>query len=197
MNRTTEAYDQTAARYAARSFYPLERELTRFRRLIPAGGLALDVGCGPGQYARALISRGVRVAALDLSQGMLRQAQRHGLTWLCQADMRRIPLADGAVDGCFACASLLHLPRPQAARALAEFRRLLHPGGALYIGVKEGTGEAWVTDQEGHSRLFVYYRPEDIDAIIQAAGFELVDGWISPPGQGQTHNWINRFAAAR
>jgi len=197
VGRTAITYNHIAAHYAARESYPLERELTRFRRMAPAGGLALDVGCGPGQYARALASRGLRVVGLDLSMGMLRQAQASGTPRLACADMRRLPLAAGCADGCFACASLLHLPRAQATQALLEFRRVLRTGGALYVGVKEGKGEKWSTGREGHGCFFVYYRPEEIDRMIQTVGFDLVDGWINPPGEGQRHNWINRFATAR
>ncbi len=196
--RTAATYDCIAARYAARVTYPLEQELARFRQLVPTGGLVLDVGCGPGQYARALKARGLRVVGLDLSPGMLCQAQATGTPRLMCADMRRLPIADGCADGCFVCASLLHLPRTQAAQALLEFRRVLRPGGALYVGVKEGgEGEEWVADQEGQERFFAYYRPEEIDRLIRAAGFEIADGWISPPGKGQRHNWVNRFAVAR
>ena len=111
--------------------------------------------------------------------------------------MRRLPFTDGWADGCFVCASLLHVPRHQAPRALSEFRRVLCGGGALYIGVKEGDGEAWVTDQAGKERFFVYYHAEEVDQLIQAAGFKIADAWLSPPGEGQRHNWINRFAIAR
>lgn len=76
MNRITITYNHIAARYAARVTYPLEQELARFRQMAPTGGLVLDVGCGPGQYARALESRGLRVVGLDLSPGMLRQFAR-------------------------------------------------------------------------------------------------------------------------
>jgi len=192
--RTVVTYDRIAARYAARATYPLERELARFRQMMPTGGLALDIGCGPGQYARALGARGLRVVALDLSRGMLHQAQTHETPWLVCADMCRLPIADEWADGCFACASLLHLPRAQAPQALFEFHRVLRPGGALYVGVKEGEGEKWVADREGQGRLFVYYRLEEIDLLIRVAGFEVVDGWTSPPGEGQRRNWLNRFA---
>jgi len=197
VDSTAVTYDRIAARYAARAFYPLERELARFGQMVPIGGLVLDVGCGPGQYARALNTRGLRVVGLDLSQGMLRQAQAAGTSRLMCADMRRLPCADGCADGCFVCASLLHLPRTQAPQALVEFRRVLRPGGALYVGVKEGEGEEWVTDQEGCERLFAYYQPDEIDRLIQAGGFEVVDGWVGSPGEGQRHNWLNRFAVAQ
>ncbi len=194
---TAATYDYIATRYAARATYPLEQELVRFRQMVPTDGLVLDVGCGPGQYARALEARGLRVVGLDLSLGMLRQAQATDTGRLVYADMRRLPVADEWTDGCFACASLLHLPRALAPQALLEFRRVLHPGGALYVGVKEGEGEEWVVDQEGQMRFFAYYRLEEIDRLIETAGFEIVDGWINPPGKGQRHNWLNRFAMAR
>ena len=73
----------------------------------------------------------------------------------------------------------------------------MRPGGALYVGVKEGAGKKWVAGKEGHERFFVYYRLEEIDRLIQAAGFEVVGGWTNPPGKGQQHNWLNRFAVAR
>jgi ubiquinone/menaquinone biosynthesis C-methylase UbiE len=203
VSRTAATYDRIATRYAERATYPLERELARFRQMVPTGGLVLDVGCGPGQYTQALEARKLRVAGIDISSGMLQQAQANGAggrrwaLWLVRADMRYLPIADARADGCFACASLLHLPRTQAPQALGEFRRVLNAGGALYVGVKEGEGEKWVADLEGRERFFAYYQMEEIDWLIQAAGFEVVDGWTSPPGQGQRHNWLNRFAVAR
>jgi SAM-dependent methyltransferase len=38
---------------------------------VPARGLLLDLGCGPGFYARALAKHGLRVIAGDISQQML------------------------------------------------------------------------------------------------------------------------------
>jgi len=54
--------------------------------------------------------------------------------------------------------------------------------------------EQELTRQAGQERFFAYYQPEEIDRLIQAGDFEIVDGWISPPGEGQRHNWLNRFA---
>ncbi|MCP4539958.1 MAG: class I SAM-dependent methyltransferase [Chloroflexi bacterium] len=193
-DKTTIAYDHTAVRFAERVVYPLKRELARFREMVPSRGLVLDVGCGPGQYARVLGGWGFRVMALDLSHGMLCQAQMDETPHLVRADMRRLPTGTESANGCFVCASLLHLPRSQALYALTEFRRVLHLGGALYVAVKEGRGEKWLVDQQGYERFFSYYQPEEFDGFIRAAGFEIVDGWISPPEKDQCYNWINRFA---
>ncbi len=193
--RTIAAYDQMAARYAARPFYPLEREIGRFVALVGRGGLVLDVGSGPGQYARELAKRGLRVVALDLSAGMLAQARLAMTPRPLQADMRYLPFSTGVADGCFVCASLLHLPRPYAIQALAAFRRVLRHGGVLYLGLKEGVGEEWVPEGTG-SRRFVYYQPAEVDQLLVTAGFRVTDGWVGPPGPGQHHRWINRFGIA-
>ena len=187
-------YDQMAGDYTARATYPLEREIERFVALVGGGGRVADVGCGPGQYARALVARGLRVVATDLSAGMLTQARTVGTLRLFQADMRYLPLPSATFDGCFVCASLLHLPRADAPAALLEFRRVLRPGGALYLGLKEGAGEEWAVAGETGERFFVYYRQSEVDRMLAVTGFVVVDGWISPPGPDQRHRWINRFA---
>jgi ubiquinone/menaquinone biosynthesis C-methylase UbiE len=194
---TIATYDRTAARYATRATYPLEQEMARFKQMVRKGELILDVGCGPGQYTRALEARGLLAVGLDLSLGMLRQAQKSEISRLVQADMRHLPFADGRITGCFVCASLLHLPRKRVPQALLELHRVLCSNGALYVDVKEGEGEEWTADQEGYERFFTYYRPEEIDRLVEVVGFQIVDGWISPPGEGQKHRWINRFAVAQ
>ena len=194
-NSTIASYNGMAARYAARPVYPLTREIDRFAALVRPGGRVVDVGCGPGQYARMLAERGFWVVALDLAGGMLTAAKAAGTGRLLQADMRHLPFSAGVADGCFACASLLHLPRVEAPAALVAMRRVLRPGGALYLALKEGDGEAWVEEPEG-PRFFAYYRASEVDGLLATEGFRVTDAWISPPGDGQRRRWINCFAVA-
>lgn len=196
IERTIRAYNRHAEQYAARDVYPLERILARFVELVGGGGLAVDVGCGAGQYAEALRVRGLRVVGLDLSAQMLAQAQLAGRRRLLQADMRRLPLRSCRADGCFVCASLLHIPRPQVPTVLDGFRRVMRPGGVLYVGLQEGVGEEWVDWGMGERRFFVYYRSQEVDQLLRGSSFSIVDGWVSPPGPGQTRRWIVRFAAS-
>jgi ubiquinone/menaquinone biosynthesis C-methylase UbiE len=97
----------------------------------------LEVGCGPGQLwlqNRDRLPAGWRVTLADFSAGMLADAQRalgsfgRPLTFE-QADAQALPFADASFDLLIANHMLYHVPdRP---RALAEFRRVLRPGGAL------------------------------------------------------------------
>jgi SAM-dependent methyltransferase len=198
---TTRTYDRVATAYAARATYPLQAELDRFTSMLAPGSLVLDVGSDPGQYSRMLRRHGLRVIELDLSAGMLHAARqepglRHPLDQIL-ADMRRLPLRAGACDGCFVCASLLHLPRADAGPALQGLRGALRPGGALYLAVKEGAGERMEQEPWGSPRLFTYYQRDDVTALLAATGFAIEAGWISPPGPGQRHRWINLFARTR
>jgi ubiquinone/menaquinone biosynthesis C-methylase UbiE len=196
LEHTIDTYDRLAAEYADRPVYPLKREIARFVDLMGGQGSVVDLGCGAGQYARKLAARGAWVVALDRSAGMLDQAAVVGTPRLLQADLCRIPLPSAAFDGCFACASLLHIPRARAPVALTEFRRVLRPGGVLYVSLKLGVGEEWVRWGDDGERFFVYYRPREIDRMLDEMSFRRVDGWLGPSDPDRRHRWINRLALA-
>ena len=76
-----ESYDRLAEEYANRiadelQHKPLDRELLdRFARDVEGLGEVCDMGCGPGHVARYLRDAGASVFGLDLSPGMVEQAQ--------------------------------------------------------------------------------------------------------------------------
>lgn len=99
---------------------------------------ALDAGCGTGAFllplARKLTPRGATVVGLDLSEGVLATARARvaaeGLPVSCQiGDIEALPFADGSFDLALANFMLYHVP--DKARAIAELRRVLRPGGTL------------------------------------------------------------------
>lgn len=99
----------------------------------PVRGLrVLEVGCGAGQGARWLRSRGADAVGVDVSRGMLRQAmdldRRTGWPgrWV-QADAERLPFTAGSFDA--ACSAYGALPfLPDLRPALTEVHRVLRPG---------------------------------------------------------------------
>jgi SAM-dependent methyltransferase len=98
---------------------------------LPTGD-ALDAGCGTGRHTAELMRLGHRVIGVDASPEMLAVARRR----LPGADLRageitRLPVADGSVDLVVCALALVHIPDLGA--ALAEFRRVLRPGGQLLI----------------------------------------------------------------
>jgi arsenite methyltransferase len=106
---------------------------------IPAGGVALDVGCGPGSVtaglARAVGPDGLALG-VDISESMLARAVRAGSglpAGFLRADAQRLPLRDATVDA-VACVAVLQLV-PDPVAALAEMARVLRSGGRLAVMV--------------------------------------------------------------
>ena len=169
----------------------------------------LDAGCGPGRDTRALAAYGLPVLGVDLSQGMLDEAGERtarrlptGFVRYALMDLRRLELPDASCRGVWASASLLHLPKSAAPRAMAELARVLRPSGplALFLKRREG-GQAEeelqpypfgaVTDAP---RFFAYYTPDEVRALVEGAGLEALEQEVVPDGRPGAPSWVTILA---
>ena len=191
---TSATYDQIAADYVTQAWRAdaLAESRRRFVARLAQGAHVLDVGCGPAHDTAGLRELGLRAAGFDRSRGML--AQAHGDVPLLLGDMRQIPVRSGALDGLWVCASFLHIPKPDAPAVLKEFRRVLRPGGVLFISIKRGQGQRWIAHGSGHQRFFVFYQEDELDALLAAAGFVVREAWLDADHLGRPEPWIARLA---
>jgi ubiquinone/menaquinone biosynthesis C-methylase UbiE len=133
----------------------LERKLARIRALLPRpGARVLDLGCGMGEYARALAAQGAQVVAVDASARSVQVAAAApagardsdgrppsrpgeeasaGGPRFAVASATRLPFADGSFDLAYAINMLHHLKRGEQEEALREARRVLRPEGRLLV----------------------------------------------------------------
>ena len=96
---------------------------------LAAGSRVLDLASGTGDLCIDLARVGVRPISIDLSFGML-SADRSGAPRV-QADILRLPVPDGSVDGVtcgFALRNLADLPT-----FFAELARVVRPGGRIAL----------------------------------------------------------------
>lgn len=175
----------------------MERELTRLRTLLPAGARVADIGCGPGHHTRLLRELGLNATGFDLSAEMLASLGTPGVV---QANMLALPIADAAFDAIWSSAALLHIPRPSLPAVLAEFARVLRPGGELALAVAEGDGEVWervsynVSGAEDVRRYYVLHRLEPLSALLEEAGFAVQDDhWR----RSTNRDWLHIHARRR
>jgi demethylmenaquinone methyltransferase/2-methoxy-6-polyprenyl-1,4-benzoquinol methylase len=99
-------------------------------------GRVLDVACGTGDLSLSLSRRGALVTGVDLSENMLRVARaksiarRLPVTFL-QGDAERLDFPPDSFDAVTVAFGVRNFEHPDA--CLAEFYRVLRPGGRLVI----------------------------------------------------------------
>jgi SAM-dependent methyltransferase len=142
----TRYHDAAADEYDAKwgiDFGATGQEQVRLKLEKALGGLeglrfgdALEIGSGTGYFSLNLMQLGIveRLTATDISPGMLRRlaatAAELGLAVeTATTEAEELPFDDESFDLVFGHAVLHHIPDLQ--RAMAEFRRVLRPGGAV------------------------------------------------------------------
>lgn len=175
-------YRALASRYEERwAFYVTATVRETLQRLtVRDQDRLLDVGCGTGALMRAVLAGHPRTSltGVDISAEMLAVARRRlpsGVD-LHVAPAHAMPLPDDAFD-IVVSTSAFHF-FPSAARALAEMRRVLRPGGTLAI-------TDWCDDYLAcrlcHRMLRLFnrahvrvYGSAEMGTLLTAAGFEAV-----------------------
>lgn len=98
------------------------------------GQTVLEAGCGAGRFTEILLDAGARVVAADLSAAVeanyanCRASRNY---FVCQADIRRLPVAPHAFDVVLCLGVVQHTPQPEA--TIAALASYVKPGGLLVI----------------------------------------------------------------
>ena len=115
---------------------PVRMQFVRERASL-AGARVLDVGCGGGLLAEALVDAGAQVTAIDLAPSMIEVARLHAMERAVTIDYRAqsaesLLAAGTAPFDVLTCMEMLeHVPEPGA--ILATFGALVRPGGDLFV----------------------------------------------------------------
>lgn len=132
----------------------------------------IDAGCGPGVDTEWFDDVGLDALGLDITAPFLREASAAAPSArFLRGDMRQLPLRDDTLEGLWSSAAFLHLPRQAAPSTLAEFARVLRPGGVLLLSVmaRETKDVGAVRLEDG--RLFTFWSEEPLRNRLAEAGF--------------------------
>ena len=161
-------------------------------RLIPAGRrpcrpVLLDVGCGQGKSFRPLqeLFAPQRLIGIDFEHACLEraaeQAAKDGVAAEVQrGDVSALALPDASVDVVFCHQTFHHLTRQR--EALAEFHRVLKPGGLLLFA--ESTRayiESWIIRLLFRHPMEVQRSADEYMTMVREAGFRFGPENVSTP----------------
>jgi ubiquinone/menaquinone biosynthesis C-methylase UbiE len=172
--------------------------LEDLERLIPPGKrpahpVVLDVGCGQGKSFRPLVERFAprRLIAIDFEHACLEKAGQEAAKEELEIEIQRgdvsvLALPDASVDIVFCHQTFHHLTRQR--EALAEFHRVLKPGGLLLFA--ESTRayiESWIIRLLFRHPMEAQHSAGEYMAMVREAGFQ-----FSPENVSMPYLWWSR-----
>jgi SAM-dependent methyltransferase len=117
--------------------------LLRSRKIRVNTRMALDFGCGAGRLTQALARRFDAVCGVDIAPSMIELANRYNRFGdRCRYVLNTVDdlsmFAAGSVDFVYSVITLQHMQPRYAKKYLAEFLRILAPGGVLMFQIPSG-----------------------------------------------------------
>lgn len=191
---TLAFYNEKAGAYAARVRPAGNPLLERFIGRLEPGASVLELGCGDGHDAEAMLAAGLRVMPTDGSPALAAlAAARLGrpvkvMTFVQLREEKRY-------DGVWANACLLHAPAEALHDLFGRIWRALKPGGLLFASFKAGDGP-------GRDSLGRYYNFPSREALERT--FRMSAPWSeltieTRPGggyDGVERTWLLAWAVA-
>jgi tellurite methyltransferase len=171
----------------------------------------LDLGCGPGRHAVFFARAGLESFGLDARAHGIEHAARAsreaGVTlYLKQSSLAALPYPDDSFDYVLAFNVIYHGTEAEAARVLAEVRRVLRPGGLYQAtmlskrSVEYGKGSEVAPNtfvqprghgDKAHPHLFA----DEHDLLRLHSGFRLLAAEDRDQTGGGEQHWYCLFEA--
>ena len=162
-------------------------ELLQFIRPQPDDEV-LDAGCGSGANIALLHDKVKRIVGIDYSRGAVARCAKRIMAGqimnveVVQGEVTSIPVADKSMDKVLCLSVLQYLTDDQVRQSLAEFSRVLRPGGTVILHVKNiaslHLGLLWMLKKlkralGGKTKLEYFRSCSWYFRTLAAAGFEV------------------------
>jgi hypothetical protein len=107
--------------------------------------------------------------------------------------MRRLPIRTGSLDGIWAAASLVHLPKADTRDVLAKLRRCVKPSGVLAATLTYGARSRILRKGWIPGRYFSRWRKAELARALHRAGWHILTLHVVS-NQERKGRWINVIA---
>jgi SAM-dependent methyltransferase len=154
------------------------RLLAELSSRLPDGARILDAGCGAGIPVASTLSERFSVVGVDISERQIALARENVTNAeFIQADLVTLDLPDASFDAIVSYYAIIHVPREEHPVLLANFRRMLVPGGLLLVSMgasdnPDGTEDNWLDG--GAPMYWSHFGREDNLRMLADAGFDII-----------------------
>ena len=173
-----EGYNAIADRYLAErtrdsaDVHLLEDLMER----LPAGAEVLDAGCGAGIPISQMLSERFHVTGVDFSEAQVELARKNvpNAKFLCE-DMTKLNFPENTFEGIVSYYAIIHIPREEHQPLLANFHRMLKPGGfALLCLGAEHLIDDLDENYLGTRMYWSHFDSETYLRMLKECGFSIV-----------------------
>ena len=189
---TLQYYEENAESFIAGT---IEADMNdarqRFLKELPPKAYILDFGCGSGRDTKAFLDAGYIVDAVDGSPELCRIASVYTGIQVKEMLFQNLH-AEKDFDGIWACASILHLPKPELSETIKKIAVALKPGGVLYTSFKYGTFEGM-----RNGRYFTDFTEDTLKVFwSDFPSLPIITTWLTQDVRTgrEEEQWINLLA---
>ncbi len=188
-------YDRVSYRYRNDAGRGLEADnsgqtdyegwLAELMPLVRKGDPVLDLGCGCGLPATAILAERYAVTGIDLSPVQIARARRlvPTATFEC-ADMTKVAFPRQTFAAVVSFYAIIHVPLNEQPATLKKIHRWLKPGGYLLATVGSGAWTGTENDWHGAPMYWSHADRETYLAWLEERGFEVLWTRFIPEGTG-------------
>ena len=198
--QASSVYDKVAEAYA-RNFPGHSDYVDEFLAVLPKNSKILDAGCGAGDDAGYIASKGFDVTGIDLSKAMLKIAmQKYPQIHFVHGDIRKTDFPTGSFGGILASFSLIHIPKKDIPLVLEKFHLMLKEDGALCIALQEGESKERFVDEplRPGEKLFLNVMSfAEIEGLLANAGFHVIRKHERAPKSKEELDFTKLFIVAK
>ena len=176
---TIQSYNKNAKAYAEKFMChePYTKQAKAFAELLRSGDSVLDIGCGPGNVAKQLLSaKSLQITGIDLSDEMVKLASANVPSgrFYCQ-DIRQAEYVTGSFDAVVLSFSIVNLKDAQADELLRKAISWTKKNGYLFVSFMAGKVAGF--EQTSFSRqpiFFNYFDHGRIAKLLSEHGMEII-----------------------
>jgi len=197
------AYDLAAESYADQCFYelydkPLDKKLYDlfFERVVNKG-MALEIGCGPGEIANYLKMKGLDIIGLDISEKMIEVAKKlNPFIDFRLGDVFDLEFENNSIAGIVAPYLIVNFKLEDVPKAISEMYRVLMNTGQILISFHSGNQELEINDffVKGNTIPYTYFDSDKVRDLIADAGFNIIEYINRMPYMGEVTKRTYIFA---